>query len=787
MKINSGLSLLAIVSFVINTLSFAGDIPRYDGPAADEFMTEWMVAGPFELFPDTTEEKTPGLINERFRREFINVPESGMPVLPDAASQQWQHYESDEDIVDFTKIFGNKEFVSAYAYAEIESEKERPVIFGAGSDDGIIIWLNGKKIHDNNAARAVRTDDDFFKVTLKKGINSLLIKVYNQQYGWGFTIRKPGQETLGLSLIKLAGYGELDGVKLLAENGANINAANEAGLTPYTASLIARRSDMTDYLLSLGAEKREVPAPEKLADHFLQYYSGDDKPGATVLVARDGKILYSKGFGMADADSGEENIPETIFRIGSITKQFTATAILKLREEKKLDITDKLSKYLPDFPRADEVTINHLLTHTSGIHSYTNVGNLDALILTETSDKKVIDTIKTFDYDFDPGTQLLYNNSGYYILGMIVEQVSGKPIAEYLKEKIFLPLEMRSTGWHKSDDLIEGEAKGYSFTNNEFSRALDWNMDWAGGAGQLYSTTGDMFKWNEALFSGNVLNEESMEMAFRPAKLNNGEDALLGPEKYGYGWVIGNTRGLKIIHHGGGLHGFSTFLARFPEQKLTVCVLTNCLPAPPNQYPQLAAYQLAEYYLWEEMEPQESNSEAKDIDKENYSEYVGKYEFPGGAILDVTLDGEQLYIQLSGQPKFEVFPKMKDEFFLKVVEAKIKFFRDDSGNIEYLVNYQGGRETKAPRLADDIWKEAEVAAAVLDKYVGKYDMGDGMMITITKKGENLYIQLSGQPQFQLYPRSETEFFLKVVKATVYFKENSLTLEQGGQKFDAQKK
>ncbi len=314
---------------------------------------------------------------------------------------------------------------------------------------------------------------------------------------------------------------------------------------------------------------------EELSKYF-NYEEMDQNPGISIFVSLDGKPVFQKSIGMADIDRSIKITAESTFRIGSITKQFTATAILLLKERDLLEFDDTLNEYIPDFPQGELVTIYHLLTHTSGIKSYTEqrdfFNNVTNYI--ETSD--LIDQIKLLGYDFQPGEKWQYNNSGYFILGYIIEMVSEKSYGEFLNDNIFIPLNMTSTGVYRKNLDLPNEAIGYDYYQYYgIKEALNWDMSYAGGAGNLYSNVLDLFLWNEALFNGKVLSEESLNEALTPTILNNGEEAALGSYRYGLGWVLTKTWGFEDISHSGGLHGFSTLLTRLPESNATIIVLMN--------------------------------------------------------------------------------------------------------------------------------------------------------------------------------------------------------------------
>lgn len=498
-----------------------------------------------------------------------------------------------------------------------------------------------------------------------------------------------------------------------------------------------------------------------------------------MLVAQDGQVLYKKGFGYADVAKKLPVTTATKFRIGSITKQFTAASILRLQEQGRINVTDKLSKFFPDFPRADEVTIHHLLTHTSGIHSYTGKPDFVARVVKPITNDALVAYFKNDPYDFNPGDDYRYNNSAYLLLGIIVEKVSGKSYAAFLQETFFDPLGMKNTGVHTSSAKLTNEARGYTTGNKGFEPALNWDMSWAGGAGALYSTVEDLYLWNEAVFQGKVLSPESMKAAFTPVTLNNGQVPQGG--RYGYGWVLQPYRGVEEIQHGGGLHGFVSALARYPQQNLSVVLLTNVTPSQVNVDPN----RVAEYFLWDKLEKQPSFS-TKDATTKDASQYVGRYDFGNGAVMTFTAEGTDLYAQLTGQPRFPVFPSGPDEFIWKVVDARIKFVRNAAGEITHGHFKQGGYELDTKRLKDDTIVSLD--PAVYNNYTGIYDYGENILVTVTAESGKLFVQPTNQPKLEIFPVSENEFVLREMNARITFikqgdKVAKAVLDMGGKKRD----
>jgi CubicO group peptidase (beta-lactamase class C family) len=336
--------------------------------------------------------------------------------------------------------------------------------------------------------------------------------------------------------------------------------------------------------------------PSEKVDALLSGLIQTNDPGMAVLVAQNGKILFEKGYGLADLEHHVPITPQTTFRIASITKQFTAAAILKLQEQGKLSVNDKLSKYIPDFPRGNEVTLRQLLTHTSGIHDYSPEPDHLGDVAKPTTTEAEIELIKKQKplYDFDPGTKWKYDNSGYELLGYIVEKVSGQSYGDFLRENFFQPLGMTNTGVYGPGLGLPHEALGYSLGTNDFEAPFYIDPSWSGGDGALYSTVEDLYRWNEKIFNGQVLDAASFKAAFtpvatKPSQLNSGNG-------YGFGWYVGPYRGLRDISHGGARPGFTSMLLRFPDEKFTVVVLANA-DGRPNVSANSLAYQIVNIFL----------------------------------------------------------------------------------------------------------------------------------------------------------------------------------------------
>jgi CubicO group peptidase (beta-lactamase class C family) len=300
--------------------------------------------------------------------------------------------------------------------------------------------------------------------------------------------------------------------------------------------------------------------------------------GTSIGVKKGGEILVAKGFGYADLENEVEATERTVYRIGSITKQFTALAIMMLAEQGKISLDDDLTKFVPDYPSRDHaVTIDRLLNHTSGIKGYTEMKQFWSEARLDLSHEETIDMFSAAPFEFAPGEKYQYNNSAYYLLGVIIEKVSGMSYADFLKENIWAPLGLKETHYLDNAPIIKNRAEGYEVRDENVVNDDLLSMKTPFSAGALGSSVTDLLEWQMSLMENRLVSRDSYGKMTTPATLNDGSKTT-----YGYGLTIGNLEGRRKISHGGGINGFTTQLSYYPDEDLTIVVLCNSGSANPG-------------------------------------------------------------------------------------------------------------------------------------------------------------------------------------------------------------
>lgn len=314
---------------------------------------------------------------------------------------------------------------------------------------------------------------------------------------------------------------------------------------------------------------------DKLIDTTFTDTNG---PGGVFMVTKNGKSIYQKSFGKSNIELDVDVTSESVFQIGSMTKQFTAIAILMLEEGNKLSVNDTISKYIPDYPNGNEITIHHLLTHTSGIKDFTKMKALRDIAQKEMTPKMMVDFFKNEPVDFLPGEKFDYNNSGYVLLGYIIELASGESYEDYIEKYIFEKAGMNKSCYATDRQIIKKRAYGYQKKESGYVNKTIINFSLPFSSGSLMSTLEDMLKWQNALNKNILLSAESSKKAFNKYKLNNGEEFT-----YGYGWHIKDINGIPTREHGGSIFGFKSMGVYIPSVDIYVIGLTNCDCNSPTQ------------------------------------------------------------------------------------------------------------------------------------------------------------------------------------------------------------
>jgi CubicO group peptidase (beta-lactamase class C family) len=565
-------------------------------------------------------------------------------------------------------------------------------------------------------------------------------------------------------------------------------------------------------LLAILALQTSALAQDKAAriDQLISLYHKYGQFNGSALVADNGKVVYKKGVGLANMEWDIPNTPETKFRLGSITKQFTATLILQLVEQGKIKLDGKLIDYLPDYRKdtGEKVTIHNLLSHTSGIPSYTSLpGFFQNVSRNPFTVDEFIKKYASGDLEFEPGTKFVYDNSGYFLLGAIIEKVTGKPYEQVLKENIFDPVGMKNSGYDHWGTIISKRATGYSRTARSYQTApyLDMSIPYA--AGSLYSTVEDLYLWDQALYGEKILSAKSKELMFRP-NLNN----------YGYGFVIRNATlapptklAVPVIQHNGGINGFSTVIARMTGDKRLIVLLDNAEDG--QNLDKLALGIMSVLYDQPYDMPRRWIADAiiNTITEKDVASAIREYRALKAGPTASEYDFGEMQLNRLG---YQLLQMKKVADAIEILKLNVEMYPQSANVYDSLgeaymthgdkelsiANYKQSLEldpnnaNAKSRLATltGEQKDVRVDPKIYDSYAGEYQLAPTFTITITSESGKLMAQATGQEKFELFPSSETDFYLKVVPATVTFVKDAqgnvteLILTQNGRKTSGKK-
>jgi CubicO group peptidase (beta-lactamase class C family) len=426
----------------------------------------------------------------------------------------------------------------------------------------------------------------------------------------------------------------------------------------------------------------------------------------SVLIAEKGKPIYQKAFGYANFETKRLNNDNTVFELASVSKQFTAMAIMQLHQKHLLSYDDDIVKYFPQLPYKG-ITINNLLHHTSGLsdHLQWGVGMIDVTRVNNNADVLAALIKHAPAIYFKPGETFSYSNTNYTLLALIVEQVSGMSFAKYLDTHIFKPLGMNHTqvyGQYAADKKIKNYAVGYDYDDHQGKYVVntsmpanyyEYFMDGVAGPYGICSSTGDMLKWDQALYTEKLVNKEEQALAYVPSTLTNGKLAMLSNWPYGFGWLLlPGENGSRTYLHSGGYPGYMSMIIRHPNENKTIILLTNI-------YNAIDFYSLAfnvDSILYGKpfkIPKAVPHYKSITLTPEKLKAVEGVYNIKTNKTITITTADGRAYAQITGQPKFEIFPSAELEFFYTVVPATIGFTRDSAGVVKKLVLSQGGDVT----------------------------------------------------------------------------------------------
>lgn len=423
---------------------------------------------------------------------------------------------------------------------------------------------------------------------------------------------------------------------------------------------------------------------EKKLDELLSAKFPQSNPGCEVLVAKKGAIIYQKTFGLANLELNVPVKPDMVFNLASITKQFTAVAILQLVEQHKLSLDDSIQKFIPDFPsEGNLITIENLLTHTSGIKDYMQI-NFSGINIErwDFSPKQLIDSFKSYATEFKPGTRFSYSNSGYYLLGYIIERVSGKRYQSYIEDNLLKPLGLTHTYFDTAGIIIPNRVNGYISDGTAYKNTDYWSPTIEYAAGGLISNVTDLLKWHNGLNNYQLLKKETLQKAFTAFLLNDGTSA-----GYGYGWFLKTSNGIKSIEHQGGLPGFQTNEIYYPDEDVFIAILCNSGSAPVNEI----SLRISGITLGKDLQPNIK------VDDTILDQYLGTYRLSidtnrtitivrmNGLMVAKISENEIIPLLFQSETKFQFKNLLNaDCAFVQENGKVIKFEVDQNGHYEWL-------------------------------------------------------------------------------------------------------
>lgn len=413
------------------------------------------------------------------------------------------------------------------------------------------------------------------------------------------------------------------------------------------------------------AQQNKLNTKTTLVDKYLQSAHEAYRFNGTALVYSKGELVLHKGYGYSNFERKLLNNRETQFPILSVSKTITASVILKLQDEGRLSVNDKISKYLPDYPNGDKIKVRHLLTHSSGIYNYTNdISEEDSLISNYPLEKEfIVNHFKDKPIKFKPGKHYSYNNSGYFLLGLIIEELSDKPYETVVQEFIFAPLGMSNSGFDFQALPIEDKAQGYQYWNEGSIKPYKfYHQSFAYSAGNIYSTTADMLKWGKATLNNDILKEKTWDEAFKP-RING----------YAYGWQTGNYFGNRYVKHSGSYPGHMSEFICYPDEEVIIVLLNNFGNYDQNIWATGMGIASILFDL-----PYDNWAPRKEITlkDESKKKHIGVYRLNNKKKLEVVMEESQLYVLFDHMPNIKLHPLSENEFYFENYNTTLQFEDD---------------------------------------------------------------------------------------------------------------
>ncbi len=494
-------------------------------------------------------------------------------------------------------------------------------------------------------------------------------------------------------------------------------------------------------------------------DSILSSHFASNAPGVAALVAQKGNVIYRSARGMASLELNVPMAPGHVFRIGSITKQFTAIAILKLVDEGRLSLNDDIRKFFPAF-KSDSavVTIEHLLTHTSGLGNQRDIENWDQLIKEiENVPNDLTDIILDRSAVSDPGSKYSYSNFGYMLLGNIIEQVSGQAYGDFLTSEILEPLNLNKTTYDHSEKIMGGRVQGYSKSREEFQNAenLDMRIPYAGGG--LISTVDDLYAWNRYLYADqSLIKAEILKRAHSRFRLIDGQSTA-----YGYGWMLGSIQGRKTIKHDGIINGFISFALYLPEDEIFVALLTNCdcTRNIEKLASKLAATAMVDHFDYHPIE----------VKQETLIKYTGVYRSNDGSEKWISLQDGSLVLHDKGGIKTKITPVVEDRFAIDEGLSSVEFYHDDNNGTPHFLLDNLGDSSRWEKISDEIFvlNTMVLSQEQLQKFVGKYNFEGAFTLEIFIEEGRIFGKVGGDAK-EISPYGPDRCFVLEMDARLIF-------------------